>query len=78
MCLLNAELRLLYVDGYREPETPGATDVRQTAPPTVPITTLYPQGNYPIGKEEHYTVSLVVGWHSYICGCGYDVKACSN
>ena len=53
------------MDGYREPATQGAPDVRQSAPPTVPITTLYPQGNYPIGKEEPYTVSewMVTIWH---------------
>jgi len=54
--ILTTEILLLYADGYREAVTPGAPDVRQSDPPTVPITTLYPEGNYPVGKEEPYTV----------------------
>lgn len=53
-----ADIRFLYENGYREPATPVPAQ-RQTDPPSVPITKLYPGGEYPKGKEEVYTVSLL-------------------
>ncbi|XP_064384558.1 methionine aminopeptidase 2-like isoform X2 [Halichondria panicea] len=48
------DIRLLFSDSYREPTEPRAT-VRQTNPPTVPITTQYPGGEYPQGMHMPYT-----------------------
>ena len=57
-------MRLLYEDGYREPSTPTPAQ-RQTDPPTVPITKLYPGDQYPKGKEVAYTVKLTEG--EWVC-----------
>ncbi len=59
------EIRLLYQGDYRETLTPAPAQ-RQTDPPTVPITQLYPGGSYPKGKEEPYTVSA--GKYTYTTG----------
>lgn len=48
------DIRLLFVDGYREPTEPKPA-VRQTFPPTVPIMQQYPGGEYPQGLQMPYT-----------------------
>ena len=57
---LCTDIRLLYVSDYREPTTLVPAS-RQTDPPSVPITKLYPEEDYPRGKEEPYTVSVLCG-----------------
>ena len=53
------DILLLFKDEYREPTSPKPTK-RQTTPPSIPITTLYPNGDYPKGMEVPYTVSTVL------------------
>ena len=52
-----SDIRLLYVDGYREPTDPKPVK-KQPNPPSVPISEVYSGGDYPLGMEMPYTVSF--------------------
>lgn len=63
--LVCADIRMLYTDDYCEPAEPRPIR-KQTNPPSIPISQLYPDKNFPAGPCVPYTVSYVQ-LHKPVC-----------
>lgn len=73
LSLVCADIRMLYADDYCEPAEPRPIR-KQTNPPSIPISQLYPDKNFPAGLCVPYIVSYVQLYHS--CRV-YSVTKCA-
>lgn len=65
-CRFCVDICLLYTDGYREPAEPRPCR-KQTNPPSIPISQLYPDKSFPFGLVMPYTVSDGYCHNTYVC-----------
>ena len=64
--LMTTDIRLLYIDGYCEPTEPRPLR-KQTNPPSIPISQLYSEKNFPTGLCVPYAVSdVLLSWYLFL------------
>ena len=63
---MTTDIRLLYIDGYCEPTEPRPLR-KQTNPPSIPISQLYSEKNFPTGLCVPYAVSdVLLSWYLFL------------